>query len=93
MTPLLKSIHRLSNKRIQGKPIVITLAPTGSGDMIALRRLRERTQYIISLQEVYQMAALRYANKESAAKKQARKDGIPWKRAKASFVRANTIKT
>ncbi len=95
MTELTKPIHRLTNKYIGSRRIVLTVAPGSETreTLIGTRLLGTRTQYVITLSDVHRSAALIYANKEKAARKQARKDGIPWKTARLAFRRNNTIPT
>lgn len=95
MTPLSKAIHRLTNKTDRGRPIIVTLAPCGSQPeaLIGLRRKGERTTYVITLSDAYRWAALNHGNKERIAKAAARKQGIPWRKARKDFLRANSIPT
>lgn len=93
MTPLNKPVHRLTRKRDRGRPIIVTLAPCGSQDeaLIGLRRKGERTQYVITVSDVYRMAALTHGWKERVAKAKARKEGTPWRKARKDFNRNNSI--
>ena len=93
MTPLSKPVHRLPRKKDRNKPVIVTLAPCGSQDeaLIGLRRKGERTQYVVTLSDVYRWAALTHGNKERIAKAAARKNGVPWRRARRDFVAANSI--
>jgi len=93
MTRLNKHVHRVSNHMVKGKPVVVTIAPGSEKrhDVIAVRLLGERTQYLVTLADIYRWGALAYANKEKAAKTAARKAGIPWRTAKKQFVRDNSI--
>lgn len=94
MTPLSKPVHRLTQKRIGSKQIIVTLAPCGSQEeaLIGLRIKGQRTQYVVTVSDVYRWAALTHGNKERIAKSKARKEGVPWRQAKKQFVKANTIK-
>lgn len=92
-TPLTKPVHRVSNKKVSGKNIVITLGP-GTGkrdDLIGVRLLGERTQYVVTISDLYRVAAMWHGQKEAIAKRAARKSGIPWSRAKKDFIKNNTI--
>lgn len=93
MTKLLKSISRETNKQIGSRPVIVMLAPSGSQNeaLIGLRLKGKRTQYVCALSDVYRMAALWHGNKEALAKRQARKQGIPWKSAKKQFTAQNSI--
>jgi hypothetical protein len=93
VTKLSKPVSRQTSKRISGRPIVLTIAPLGSQDeaVIGLRLLGERRQYIVRLSDLYRIAALWHGQKESAAKREARKSGVPWTRAKAAFYKQNSI--
>lgn len=92
-TKLSKPISRESAKSIQGRPVIVTLAPAGSQSeaLIGLRLKGKRTQYVVALSDVYRNAALQYGLKEKAAKKAARKAGISWRSAKHQFIKANSI--
>lgn len=93
MTPLSKPVHRLTRKLDRNKPIIVTLAPCGSQDeaLIGLRRKGERTQYVVTVSDVYRWAALAHGNKERIARVKARKEGTPWKIAKKQFNKANSL--
>lgn len=93
MTPLNKPVHRLTRKNDRGKPVIVTLAPCGSQEeaLIGLRRKGERTQYVVTVSDVYRWAALTHGNKERIAKAKARKDGVPWRKARKDFIKANSI--
>lgn len=77
----------------RGRPIIVSIGPCGSQDeaLIGLRRKGERTQYVVTVSDVYRWAALAHGNKERIAKAKARKEGVPWKRAKKIFNKANKI--
>jgi hypothetical protein len=93
MTHLTKPVHRITRKIDRNKPIIVTLAPCGSQDeaLIGLRRKGERTQYVVTVSDVYRWAALTHGNKERIAKAKARKDGVAWRRAKRDFIKTNSI--
>jgi len=93
MTPLNKPIHRETAKRIGSRAIIVTIAPAGSQAeaFIGVRLKGQRTQYVLALSDVYRIAALTYAGKAAVAKRQARKQGIPWRVAKRQFVQQNSI--
>ena len=94
-TQLTKPVARVTAKRYNGRPVVVTIAPAGAqGEaLIALRLLGKRTQYLVALSDVYRTAALWHGQKEALAKRQARKLGIPWKRAKKDFDKSCQIPT
>ena len=93
MTPLTKPVHRVANKKVGKRRVIVTLAPgtDARDDLIGLRLQGTRTQYVVRLSDIYRVAALWHGNKEAAARRQARKDGIPWHRARKNFLRANSI--
>lgn len=93
MTKLHSPISRETAKTISNRPVIITLAPAGSQSeaLIGLRLKGKRTQYVCALSDVYRCAAIWYGQKEQAAKRTARKNGVPWKQAKREFTKANTI--
>jgi len=84
MTELNKPISRVTRRRYRDKPVVVTLAPLGSEDeaLIGLRLLGERTQYIVRLSDLYRIAALWHGQREAQARREARRQGIPWRDAK-----------
>lgn len=92
-TKLSKPVRRETARICQKRPIIVTLAPAGDANdaLIGLHLKGQRTQYIIRLSEVYTMAALRHGLREKSAKKEARKAGIPWRVAKKTFKRLNSI--
>lgn len=92
-TKLNKPVSRETNKTISSRNVVVTLAPAGgqSEALVGLRLKGKRTQYVVTLSDIYRLAAIWHGQKEAAAKRQARREGIPWKRAKAGFIRANSL--
>ena len=93
MTLLAKPITRETAKKIGKRPVIVTIAPCGSRDeaRIGFRLKGERTQYVVLVSDLYRLAALWHGQKESAAKRAARKNGVPWKSAKKQFTAANSI--
>ncbi len=93
MTKLTKAIARETNKSIGSRNVIVTLAPSGSQSeaLIGLRLKGKRTQYVCALSDIYRMAALWHGQKEAAAKRAARKNGVSWKTAKKQFTAANSI--
>lgn len=91
MTILLKPVHRATSRPIRdgiyNRPVVITLAPGTSSrdDMIAMRLLGTRQQMSARVIDIYNHLALMHAEKVKKAKKEARKNGIPWAKAKKQF--------
>ncbi len=93
-TRLTKPVSRETDKSYQGRNIILTLAPAGGSQtevLIALRLKGKRTQYVVALSDIYRNAALQHGHKEKVAKAQARKNGVPWRRAKKDFLKANSI--
>lgn len=87
-TKLTKPVSRETAKAYAGRNVIITIAPAGGSQaeaLIGLRLKGKRTQYVCALSDLYRMAALWHGQKEAAAKRAARKAGIPWKRAKKTF--------
>lgn len=94
MTPLTKPVSRLTQKRISGKAVVLTIAPAGGTQeevLIGLRLKGQRTQYVCALSDVYRMAALWHGQKEAKARKAARATGTPWRIAKRQFLKEQSI--
>ncbi len=93
MTALSKPVRRLTAKTYNGSPVIVTLAPAGSQNeaLIGLRLKGRRTQYVCALSDVYRMAALWHGQKEAAARRTAKKNGVPWKTAKKQFGKENKL--
>ena len=88
MTTLHKPVTRVANRPLHGRRIVCTLHPgtTKRSDMLLLRPIGARVPYVVALETVYQIAAAAHAQAEQAAKRKARKDGIPWRIARRQFL-------
>lgn len=93
MTRLTKPVHRETAKTVGKHAVILTIAPCGSQSeaRIGLRLKGRRTQYVVTVSDIYRVAALWHGQKEAAAKKAARKDGTPWRIAKRAFIKANSI--
>ncbi len=93
MTLLTKPVTRETLKQVGKRAILLTIAPCGSQDeaRIGLRLKGKRTQYVVLLSDVWRMAALWHGQKESKARKEARKAGVPWRNAKKQFIRNNSL--
>lgn len=93
MTQLTKPVRRLTAKRVGKRQVIITIAPAGSQAeaLIGLRLKGQRTQYVVALSSLYQIAALWHGNKESAARRAARKAGVPWRIARKQFIAQNSL--
>lgn len=92
-TKLTKPVSRETARQSSRRNIIVTIAPAGSQPeaLVGFRLKGTRTQYVCALSSLFQMAALWHGNKEAAARKAARKAGIPWKSAKKQFKAANSI--
>ena len=92
-TKLSKPVSRETARTYHRKPVIVTLAPCGSQDeaLIGLRLKGERTQYVVALSDIYRIAALWHGQQERAAKKAARKMGIPWRQARKEFLRSKQL--
>ena len=93
MTKLTKPVSRVTNKNVGKRAVVLTIAPAGAQPeaLIGVRLQGQRTQYVVTLSDIYRVAAMWHGQKEAAAKRAARKNGIAWKIAKKQFIAANTI--
>ena len=93
MTKLNTPVRRETAKVYQNRPVIITLAPAGSQSeaLIGLRLKGRRWQYVCALSSIYQMAALWHGQREAAAKRAARKTGVPWQQARKQFRRENSL--
>lgn len=92
-TQLTKPVSRETAKIVSGLPVILTIAPLGAQDeaRIGVRLKGQQTQYTALLSDVYRLLALWHATKVMSAKRQARKDGVPWARARKAFLAANSI--
>jgi hypothetical protein len=89
MTKLTKTVARETSKVYGSRPVIVTLAPAGSQNeaLIGLRLKGTRTQYVCALSDIYRLAAQWHGQKEAAARRIARKTGVPWRVAKKEFSR------
>jgi hypothetical protein len=92
-TQLTKPVSRVTSKTINGRAVVLTIAPLGSQSeaRIGVRLSGKRTQYVVTLSDLYRISALWYSQRYAAAKKEARKNQIPWRIAKKKFDSENKI--
>jgi hypothetical protein len=91
-TKLIKQVHRETAFCYRNKPVIITLAPCGGNDaFIAFRLKHQRLQYLVTVSDVYRMAAFAHGNKERLARMKARKEGVPWSKARKQFLNDNSI--
>lgn len=93
MTKLSKPVSRETAKTISGRAVILTISPLGgqSEARISVRLAGLRTQYVVSLSDLYRVSALWHSQREAAARRCARKNGIPWKRARKQFISENSI--
>lgn len=93
MTKLSKSVSRETLNTYRARPVVVTIAPLGGQKdaRIGFRLKGERTQYVSTVSALYRVVALWHGQKEAAAKKLARKNGIPWRVARKTFIGENSI--
>lgn len=93
MTKLSKPVSRETAKTISGRAVILTIAPLGgqSEARISVRLAGLRTQYVVSLSDLYRVSALWHSQREGAARRAARRAGIPWRKAKKQFVAENSI--
>lgn len=93
MTKLTKAVTRETTKLVRGLPVVMTIAPVGTDNetLISLRLKGKRTRYVCALSDIYRMAALWHGQKEQRARREARKNGVSWKKAKKHFDAENRV--
>ena len=93
MTRLTKPVSRVTAKVSKGRNVIVTLAPLrGESDaLIGLRLQGKRMQYVIPVSAVWVYAALRHGQREQVARKEARRNQIPWRRARVKFIAENSI--
>jgi hypothetical protein len=94
-TLLHKPISRETNKDFghYGRKIIVTLAPGTDtrDDLIGLRLKGTRQQLIGRLSDIYRVLAQWHGAKLATAKKEARRNGVPWRSAKKQFNIGNRI--
>jgi len=93
MTKLTKPVRRETRKEYNGLAVMVTLVPAGDQKevLIGLRLKGRRIQYVCTLSDVYRMAALWYGQKEAAARRAARQQGVPWKTARREFMKGYSL--
>lgn len=88
MTALTYPVSRITIVRGIKRPVIVTLIPChGERDtLLSLRTARHRVPYVMTLADCYRLAALWHGNKERSAKSAARKEGVPWQKARRTFL-------
>lgn len=84
MTRLTSTVQRVV--KIGSKRYVLSLHPAEVEDLISLRPLGCHVAYIVPVSTVRVQAALAFGRAEQAAKREARKYGVPWKSARKEFL-------
>lgn len=91
MITLHKPVTRITARNFKHyrRPLAITLIPgSDSRDEMISFRLKGTREYIPArVADLYTMAALWHGQKMANAKRKARKDGIPWRIARKTFLR------
>jgi hypothetical protein len=93
MTHLTKPVSRITANKYAGRPIVVTIGPCGgqSESLIEFRLQGTRTAYSLKLSDAFRMAALWHGQAEAKAKRDARRAGVPWRKAKRAFAESRRI--
>jgi hypothetical protein len=88
-----KLSREMVKARAKARPIILTLSPgtDSRDDLLGMRLKGTRTTYIGRVLDLYRMLALWHANKIMAAKRQARRNGVPWRVARVNFQRQNSL--
>jgi hypothetical protein len=60
--------------------------------LIGMRLKGRRTVYTLALSYLYTLGAMAYGQRESAAKRAARKAGVSWRIARRDFQKQNSIR-
>lgn len=92
-TFLTRPVSRETARQSSRRNIIVTIAPAGSQPeaLIGFRLKGTRTQYVCALSSVFQKAAEWHGQKEKAAKREARRNGVPWRVARKKFKAENSI--
>jgi hypothetical protein len=93
MTTLSKIVTRKTAKVVQGRAVILSVGPLGSqaDARLGLRLSGQRTIYTALLSDLWRTLALWHGQKLAAAKRNARKAGIPWRIAKKQFNASNSL--
>lgn len=93
MTKLNKRLFRETNKSVGRVPVVLGLKPGTDKreDLVGLKLKGTRTWYVATVSDLYRVLALWHGQKESNARRVARKEGVPWRRARKQFAALNCI--
>ncbi len=83
-TRLTSTVFRIV--KIGSKEYVLGLHPGVTEDIISIRPVRRRVAYTVPVSLVRVNGALAYGRAEKDAKREARKLGIPWAKAKKKFI-------
>ena len=88
MTKLSKPVRRITPERFNKRNVVITIATASGGTetIIGLRLLGTREGMVVRLDDLYRTASLWHANRVMRAKKEARRNGVPWKKARRKLI-------
>jgi hypothetical protein len=84
MTALTSTVFRVVN--IGAKRFVFGIHPNVKESMVSIREMGRRVGYVLPVSTVRVHAALAYGRAEAAAKREARKNGVPWRFAKRVFL-------
>lgn len=88
MTRLEATVERVV--KIGSRRYVLGLHPSLNEDLISLRPLGCHVAYVVPVSTVRVYAALAFGRAESAAKREAKKYGVPWKSARKEFLSSLT---
>lgn len=83
MTPLTSTVFRVV--AIGGKRYALGLHPHRPESLLSIREVGRRVAYVLPVSTLRVQAALAYGRAEQAAKREARKLGVPWKSARRKF--------
>lgn len=92
-TELTKPVSRVTRKIVSRRPVIVTIAPCGAQDeaRVGFRLKGRQAQYVALVSDLYRVAALWHGQREALARREARRNGIPWRQARRAFVAANRI--
>lgn len=89
MTPLTYVVERVTPGDFASHraPLAVALVPRPDNNPLLVMRLKgRRTGLVVTLADVYRVAALWHGQKEKRARCEARKNGVPWRRARKQFL-------
>lgn len=84
MTQLTTTVFRVVN--IGSRRYALGIHPSTRETLLSIRPIGRRTAYVAPLSALHIQAALAFGRAEQSAKREARKNGVPWQSARRKFL-------